>query len=78
MIEVPTDLQVNQPTVNVLGNTFISIENYKSILEYDINLIKIKTKLNTIKISGDELYLKYITDTEIGVKGIIYSVEYTS
>ena len=65
MIEVPTDLQVNQPMVTMLSNTFMSIENYKSILEYDVNLIKIKTKLNTIKISGDKLYLKYITDTEI-------------
>ena len=78
MIEVPTDLQVNQPTVTVLGNTFISIENYKSIIEYDTNLIKIKTKLNTVKISGEKLYLKHITDTEIGIKGIIYSVEYTT
>ena len=78
MIEVPTDLQVNQPSVTILSNSFISIENYKSILEYNINLIKIKTKINTIKISGDKMYLKYITDTEIGIKGIIYSVEYTT
>ena len=78
MIEVPTDLQVNQPSVTILSNSFISIENYKSILEYDINLIKIKTKINTIKISGDKMYLKYITDTEIGIKVIIYSVEYTT
>ena len=78
MIEVPTDLQVNQPSVTILSNSFISIENYKSILEYDMNLIKIKTKINTIKISGDKMYLKYITDTEIGIKGIIYSVEYTT
>ncbi|GAA0862541.1 YabP/YqfC family sporulation protein [Paraclostridium tenue] len=78
MIEVPTDLQVNQPSVTILSNSFISIENYKSILEYDINLIKIKTKTNTIKVSGDKMYLKYITDTEIGIKGIIYSVEYTT
>ncbi|WP_373598614.1 YabP/YqfC family sporulation protein [Paraclostridium bifermentans] len=78
MIEVPTDLQVNQPTVTILSNTFINIENYKSILEYDVNLIKIKTKVNTVKVCGDKLYLKYITDTEIGIKGIIYSVEYTT
>ncbi|MFH5796828.1 YabP/YqfC family sporulation protein [Clostridium perfringens] len=54
------------------------MENYKSILEYDVNLIKIKTKLNTIKICGEKLYLKHITETEIGIKGIIYSVEYTT
>lgn len=76
MLEISTDLQVNQPTVTVIGNTFVSIENYLSIIEYDTVLIKIKTKIKTIKITGDKLLLKYITDGEIGIKGIISSVEY--
>lgn len=76
MIDIAADLQVTQPTITVVGNKFISIENYLSIITYDINLIKIKTKVKTIKISGDKLLLKYITDGEIGIKGIIYSVEY--
>ena len=76
MIDISSDLQVTQPTVTVVGNKFVSIENYLSIVTYDTNLIKIKTKVKTIKISGDKLLLKYITDGEIGIKGIIYSVEY--
>ncbi|MGL5331172.1 MAG: YabP/YqfC family sporulation protein [Peptostreptococcaceae bacterium] len=76
MIEISSDLQVNQPTITIVGNKFISIENYLSIVTYDTNLIKIKTKVKTIKISGDKLLLKYITDGEIGIKGLIYSVEY--
>ena len=76
MIEISSDLQVTQPTVTIVGNKFVSIENYLSIVTYDTNLIKIKTKVKTIKISGDKLLLKYITDGEIGIKGIIYSVEY--
>lgn len=76
MIDISADLQVTQPTITVVGNKFVSIENYLSIVTYDTNLIKIKTKIKTIKISGDNLLLKYITDGEIGVKGIIYSVEY--
>ncbi|MDX5713045.1 YabP/YqfC family sporulation protein [Clostridioides difficile] len=52
------------------------MENYLSILEYEVDLIRIKTKVKTIKISGDKLSLKYITDSEIGIKGIIYNVEY--
>lgn len=76
MIDISSDLQVTQPTVTVVGNKFVSIENYLSIVTYDTNLIKIKTKVKTIKISGDKLLLKYITDAEIGIKGIIYSVEY--
>lgn len=76
MVEISTDLQVNQPTVTMVGNTFVSIENYLSIITYDTVLIKIKTRVKTFKISGDKLSLKYITDSEIGIKGIIYSVEY--
>ena len=45
MVDISTDLQVNQPTVTLVGNTFISIENYLSILEYDIDLIRVKTKV---------------------------------
>lgn len=76
MIDISTDLQVNQPTVTIIGNTFVSIENYLSIITYENDLIKIKTKIKSIKISGDKLSLKYITDGEIGIKGIIYGVEY--
>ncbi|SCH37688.1 MULTISPECIES: YabP/YqfC family sporulation protein [unclassified Romboutsia] len=76
MIDISTDLQVTQPTITIVGNTFVSIENYLSIVTYDTDLIKIKTKVKTIKISGEKLLLKYITDGEIGIKGLIYNVEY--
>ena len=76
MLEISNDLQVNQPTVTTIGNTFVSVENYLSILEYENDLIRVKTKAKTIKILGDKLLLKYITESEIGIKGVIYSIEY--
>ncbi len=76
MMDISADLQVTQPTITVIGNKFVSIENYLSIITYDTNLIKVKTKIKIIKITGDKLLLKYITDNEIGIKGIINSVEY--
>ena len=76
MIEVSPDLKVTQPTVTLISNTFVKIENYLSIITYDTNLIKIKTKVKTVKITGDKLLLKYIESEEIGIKGLIYSLEY--
>ena len=75
MIEVSPDLKVTQPTVTLISNTFVKIENYLSIITYDTNLIKIKTKAKTVKITGDKLLLKYIESEEIGIKGLIYSLE---
>ncbi|MPM39805.1 hypothetical protein SDC9_86441 [bioreactor metagenome] len=76
MMDISPDLKVTQPTVTLVSNTFIKIENYLSIITYDTDLIKIKTKVKTIKITGDKLLLKYIETEEIGIKGIIYSLEY--
>lgn len=76
MVSLSKDLQVSQPTITTIGNTFVSIENYLSIITYETDIIKIKTKLKTIKINGDKLLLKYICDGEIGIKGVIYSIEY--
>lgn len=75
-MDISPDLKVTQPTVTLVSNTFIKIENYLSIITYDTSLIKIKTKVNTIKITGDKLLLKYIETEEIGIKGLIYSLEY--
>lgn len=75
-MDISPDLKVTQPTVTLVGNTFVKIENYLSIITYDNNLIKIKTKVKTIKITGDKLLLKYIEAEEIGIKGLIYSLEY--
>lgn len=75
-MDISPDLKVTQPTVTMISNTFVRIENYLSIITYDTNLIKIKTKVKTVKITGDKLLLKYIEENEIGIKGLIYSLEY--
>ena len=75
-MEISPDIKVTEPTVTMISNTFVRIENYLSIVTYDTNLIKIKTKIKTVKIVGDGLLLKYIEENEIGIKGLIYSLEY--
>ena len=75
-MEISSDLQVIKPIITIVSNTFLSIEHYVNIVEFDNNLIRIKTKEKIVKITGDKLVLKYINEGEIGIKGIIYSLEY--
>ena len=75
-MDISSDLQVTKPIITIVSNKFLSIENYINIIEYDNNLIRVNTKEKMIKIVGDKLILKYISEGEIGVKGIIYSLEY--
>ena len=36
-MDISPDLKVTQPTVTLISNTFIKIENYESIITYDTN-----------------------------------------
>ena len=65
-MEISSDLQVIKPIITIVSNTFLSIENYVNIVEFDNNLIRIKTKEKIVKITGDKLVLKYINEGEIG------------
>ena len=76
-MDISSELQVIKPIITIYSNKFLSIENYVNIVEFDNNLIRIKTKEKIVKITGDKLVLKYINEGEIGIKGIINSLEFT-
>ena len=76
-MDISSELQVIMPIITIYSNKFLSIENYVNIVEFDTNLIRVKTKEKIVKITGDKLVLKYINEGEIGIKGIINSLEFT-
>ena len=76
-MDISSELQVIKPIITIYSNKFLSIENYVNIVEFDTNLIRVKTKEKLVKITGDKLVLKYINEGEIGIKGIINSLEFT-
>ena len=76
-MDISSELQVIKPIITIYSNKFLSIENYVNIVEFDTNLIRVKTKEKIVKITGDNLVLKYINEGEIGIKGIINSLEFT-
>ena len=76
-MDISSELQVIKPIITIYSNKFLSIENYVNIVEFDTNLIRVQTKEKIVKITGDKLVLKYINEGEIGIKGIINSLEFT-
>ena len=73
-MDISSELQVIKPIITIYSNKFLS---YVNIVEFDTNLIRVKTKEKIVKITGDKLVLKYINEGEIGIKGIINSLEFT-
>ncbi len=76
MFELPKEIVFNLPLINVIGNEEINIENYKGIIEYNLERVRINTSCGIIKIEGKKLLLKQITAENISVTGSISKFEY--
>lgn len=72
-LEMPIELLNNYPRITVLGKESVFIENYKAIIEYEENLIRIS---NNVSIYGKELNVEEITADDMLVSGKIKTIEF--
>lgn len=77
MLELPKEIVLNMPKLTMLGNGDLIIENYKGILLYDQDVIRVNTTAGIIKVNGTDIYIKEITSENIMIYGDIKSLEFT-
>ena len=77
-LELPKEIIFNLPLITIVGNEEINIENYKGVIEYSPEKIRINTECAVLKINGEKLSFKQITAENIIVTGIIQTLEYLS
>ncbi len=75
-LKLPSDVLVGAPIITAFGKNEICIENYKSILEYNDNFIKILSKIGSILIEGKNLKISYFTNDEMKITGLVHSINY--
>ena len=75
ILDMPRELDNTEPKLTMISFDEMFIENYKGILEYEEFFIKVATEIGTININGYKLTLEQITEDDIGIKGIIKSIE---
>jgi sporulation protein YqfC len=76
LFELPPEIILNLPMITLIGKDELSVENYKSIIEYGGETIRINTSCGIIKIEGRGLVLKQVTSENILVTGQILKFEY--
>ena len=74
MLELPKEIYTNQPKVVIVGFNEFNIENYKGILEYNDNYIKLNTHIGSININGNNLKLDKMTEDNLKIIGVIESI----
>ena len=76
VLELPKEIVLNVPKITIMGNRDLIIENYKGIVEYEENRVRINTAIGVIKITGSMLTIREITSEDIMVIGDIVSLEF--
>ncbi len=74
MCNLSRDVVAGLPVISMLGDCEIFIENYKGILEYTSEYLKISTRLGNIRVSGSNLVIYHMNQDEILLKGCIGKV----
>lgn len=73
---MPKDVVLGAPILTMTGQIELMLENYRGILEYTDQLIRMQTKVGQIRITGKRLQIEYYTNEEMKITGKITEIEY--
>ena len=73
-LRLPSEYALNSSKISILEFSEVEIINYKSIVEYGENVIRINTDEKLIKLSGEGMNIENITDDEVKITGKINSL----
>lgn len=75
-LHLPADILAGAPIITATGRNELCLENYKGIIEFNANLLKIQTKMCRICIEGKHLNILYFTEDEMRITGYIHAIYY--
>ena len=73
ILDMPLDMIKDYSRMTIIGNESILLENYKGIVEYEDEVIRLS---NRICVIGRQLSIEEITDDEILITGEIRNIEF--
>ena len=75
ILDMPKELYTKEPKIVIVGFKELIIENYKSILEYEENFVKLETHIGAINIEGIGLNLAQMKEDSLKITGKITAIE---
>ena len=77
-LELPMDIMYGAVIITAMGRNQILVENYKGIIEYTQEKIRLQTKTCQVTIQGKRLIVEYYTNEEMKITGYIQGILYDS
>lgn len=75
-LELPKEILLNLPLISLIGREEVTIENYKGILAYGEDTVRIGTAAGILHLRGQELSIKELTAECLVVTGRIEGLSF--
>ena len=76
LFELPKEIVLNLPLISVIGNQELNVENYKSVMEYSEEVVRINTSCGVLKVEGRKLILRHMTSEAVTITGILTDFQF--
>lgn len=76
-LELPKEIMLNLPLLTILGTDEARLENYKNIIEFSDEKIRINTNCGILKLEGKNLIISEITSNDICITGKLLKYEFS-
>lgn len=77
-LELPKDIVYGAVIITAMGRNQVLIENYKGIIEYTREKVRVQTKNCQVTVEGKHLMIEYYTNEEMKITGFIQGILYDS
>ena len=75
-LDFPSDIKFGLPKIIVTGDREITVENHNGLLSFESNQIKIKSRIGSIAIDGEDFEILFIGDTTMTISGTFKGISY--
>lgn len=76
VVQIPPELVDRIPYIELCGNKQLYIENYKSIIEYTEDFIKLRLKTSMLSIEGKNLVIEKYSKEELYITGRFQNIKF--
>ncbi len=74
--EMPEEIVLDLPLISLRGFEEAVIENYKGIIEYSTEKIRVNTSVGILRLTGENMFIKCLDADNIVITGKIKSAEF--
>lgn len=76
MLEIPEEVVSDRPKITTVGRKEVFVENYRGIIEFTNEIVRINSNYGIITITGKNMKIREITNEDIIIVGDIDNIDY--